>query len=151
MTGYRETDRGQDSSLEDMLIPAIPATISSLVVQGFADVHGVVKIGVGALLGVVLWWLLARRRGETFRVPKLSRRRWALVLAAMTAIAVLVLGVTVLALRRPTPSTAVVTLLAIAILNGAALTGRRLPGAAAAAVTGGLIGLCLGLALLRPL
>ena len=72
--------------------------------------------------------------------------RWAIV--TLVSVTVVALVATVVVFGRPTPITAIVSLLALAILNAAALTGRRTPGATAAALSGALIGLCVGIAIL---
>jgi hypothetical protein len=52
------------------------------------------------------------------------------------------------AFGRPTSTTALVTAAVVAVLVVTALRERVLPGAAAAAVSGGLVGLCVGIAVL---
>ena len=132
--------------MEDLLIPAIPSMISSLVLSGLSALSGVAKIGVGAGLGLVLWWLLHRRRGQSLHVPRVLRQHWLAELLTLVGISVVVLLVTVRYLGRPTLVTTVVSLAALAALSAAALTGRRPVGAAAAAVSGGVLGLCAGIA-----
>ena len=146
VTRRRSRKAQQDSSLEDLLIPAIPSMISSLVLSGLSALSGVAKIGVGAGLGLVLWWLLQRRRGQSIPVPRVLRQHWLAELLTLVGISVVVLLVTVRYLGRPTLVTTVVSLAALAALSAAALTGRRPVGAAAAAVSGGVLGLCAGIA-----
>lgn len=150
MTKTKEEEKAntKDESLSDLLIPAIPAMLSSLLLEGLADLRGLQKIGAGAVVGLILWGMLRHRSGVPVRIPKPSRQRWAVSLAALAALSVVALVVTVVAFDRPTPTTAAVTLMVLAALEAAALTGRRLPGAAVAGVTGGLVGLCLGIAVL---
>jgi hypothetical protein len=137
----------KDPSFEDLLIPGIPSLITTLVLEGSKDLSGLGKVGVGAAVGLVLWILVWHRNGGALRVPARYRKGWARAVVALAAVAVAVLAVTVIAFGRPSPTTAAVTLALLAVLGGGALTGRRPPGAAAAAITGGLVGLCLGIAL----
>jgi hypothetical protein len=143
-----EAAEPKEQSVEDLLIPLIPSLITSLVLEGFADLKGLQKIGAGASLGLVLWVLMWHHRGGRLEVSSVARRRWTLALIVMVLLAVLALILTVVAHDRPTPTTAAVTLAALGVLGAVALRGRRLAGAATAAVTGGLLGLCAGIALL---
>lgn len=137
----------KDRSFEDVLLPAIPAAITAVLLEWIKMLNGPGKIAAGAGLGFLLWWLVRRRRGERVRVPAALRRQWRYALLSLAIVSVLALGVTAAWLNRPTPTTAVLAVFALAVLNGVALSGRRLPGAAAAAVSGGLLGLCLAIAL----
>ena len=137
----------KDHSFEDILIPVIPSTITTLVLQGAEDLNGSQKIGAGASLGLVLWVLMWHRRGGRLRVSATWRRRWVVALVALNVLALVALVLTVIRFNRPTPTTATVTLIALGLLGTGAVLGSRISGAAAAAVTGGLLGLCLGIAL----
>jgi hypothetical protein len=146
--GEAEAAEPKSQSVEDLLIPLIPSLITSLVLEGFADLEGLQKIGAGVSLGLVLWVLTWHHRGGRLQVSAVGRRRWTVALLVMVLLAVLALVLTVVVYHRPTPTTATVTLVALAVLGAVALAGRRLAGAAAAAICGGLIGLCVGIALL---
>jgi hypothetical protein len=137
----------KDPSVEDLLIPGIPSLITTLVLEGTKDLSGLGKVGVGAVVGLVLWILVWHRNGGALRVPARYRRGWVAAVLTSGVVAVAVLAVTVVAFGRPTRTTAGVTVALLVVLGGGALPGRRPPGAAAAAVTGGLVGLCLGIAL----
>ena len=143
-----EAAEPKEQSFEDLLIPLIPSMITSLILNGFDDLMGWQKIGAGASLGLVLWVLTWHHRGGRLEVSSVVRRRWTLALLVLVLLALLALILTVVAYGRPTPTTAAVTLTALGVLGAVALSGRRLAGAATAAVTGGLIGLCAGIALL---
>jgi hypothetical protein len=121
--------------------------ITTLLLEGSKDLSGLGKLAVGAVVGLVLWILVWHRNGGALRVPARYRKGWVLAVLALGALAVAVLAVTVIAFGRPTRTTAAVTLALLVVLGVGALTGRRPPGAAAAAVTGALVGLCLGIAL----
>jgi hypothetical protein len=69
--------------------------ISSLVLSGLSALSGVAKIGAGAGLGLVLWWLLQRRRGQSINVPRVLRQHWLAELLTRVGISVVVLLVTV--------------------------------------------------------
>jgi hypothetical protein len=75
------------------------------------------------------------------------RRYWRWGLLALGVLAVLALLVTVLVFNRPTLWTAGLAVTTFAVAALAAYPGRRLPGALAAAISGGVVGLCLGIAL----
>jgi hypothetical protein len=142
-----EREHAKDPSFEDLLIPGLPSLITTLVLEGSRDLSGLGKVGVGAAVGLVLWVLVWHRNGGVLRVPARYRKGWTRGVLTLAAVAVAVLAVTVIAFGRPTATTAAVTLALLAVLGVGALTGRRPPGAAAAAVTGGLVGLCVGIAL----
>jgi membrane-bound acyltransferase YfiQ involved in biofilm formation len=76
------------------------------------------------------------------------RRRWRWALLGLADLAVLALAATVALLDRPTLVTAIGALAALALLLALAYQGRRSLGALAAAVSGAMIGLCLGIAVL---
>lgn len=152
-------------SLQDLLLPAVPSAMTSLLLEGLSELSGLQKIGAGALLGVGLWWVLRRRRaaasgtttpsGGVTAAPEPSgpqpgwgHREWTLALLAVVAVALVSLLVAVVAFGRPTSTTALVTAAVVAVLVVTALRERVLPGAAAAAVSGGLVGLCVGIAVL---
>ncbi len=145
-TGRR--DRGKEPSVEDLLLPAIPGLLSSLVLEAVKALTGVQRLAVGTCLGLLLWWVLLRRQRPRPRPAATRRWQWRWVVLALAGVTLLALAVTVVAFDRPTPTTATVALVALGVLNGLALTGRREPGAGAAALSGALIGLCAGIALL---
>jgi hypothetical protein len=137
----------KDHAFEDILIPVIPSLITTLVLEGSKDLSGSQKIGAGASLGLVLWVLMWHRRGGRLRVSATWRKRWVVALVTLNLLALVALVVTVIRFNRPTPTTATLTLIALGLLGTGAVLGSRISGAAAAAVTGGLLGLCLGIAL----
>jgi hypothetical protein len=69
--------------------------------------------------------------------------RWTVV--GLATVTVLLLAVTIARSGRPSPVTAAVSLLALAVLDSAALVGRRMAGVVPAALSGGVIGLCLAI------
>jgi hypothetical protein len=148
VAGSRSRGRGgagKEPSVEDLLLPAVPGLISSLLLEVLGELTGLQKLAVGTGLGLLLWWLVRRRQRPRGRP---GSRRWRWVVLALAGAALLVLAVTVVVFDRPTPSTAWVTLVALGVLSGFALTGRPGPGAGAAALSGALIGFCVGIALL---
>ena len=146
-----ETTRHKEAaSFEDLLVPAIPGLITSMVLDAVTTLNGLQKIALATCLGLLLW-LVCRRQASRSRLSVVLRRavtrqhwRWAVI--GLAGLTVLTLIVTVLAFGRPTPTTAAVSLLALAILNAGAFMGRRLPAAIAAGYSGGIIGLCIGIA-----
>jgi amino acid transporter len=145
-TGRRARER--EPSVEDLLLPAIPGLLSSLLLEAVKQLTGVQKLAVGTCLGLLVWWVLRRRQRSRRRPEPPRRRPWRWVILALAGVTLLALVVTVVVFDRPTTTTAAVALVALGVLNGLALTGRRVPGAGAGAVSGALIGLCLGIALL---
>jgi 4-hydroxybenzoate polyprenyltransferase len=91
---------------------------------------------------------MRRRRGLKSHLATVLRQQWRWAIVGLASLTVLALMLTVVTFERPTPTTVTVSLLALAILNAAALTGRRIPSVIAAALSGGIIGLCLGIAAL---
>ena len=140
--------RGREPSVEDLLLPAIPGLLSSLVLEAVKQLTGVQELAVGTCLGLLTWWVLLRRQRPRRRPGATRRWQWRWVVLALAGVTLVALAVTVVVFDRPTPETAAVALVALGVLNGLALTGRRQPGAGAAALSGALIGLCVGIALL---
>ena len=145
-TGRR--DKGKEPSVEDLLLPAIPGLLSSLVLEAVKALTGLQKLAVGTCLGLLLWWVLLRRQRPRRRPGAARRWQWRWVILALAGVTLLALVITVAVFDRPTPTTATVALVALGVLNGLALSGRRESGAGAAALSGALIGLCVGIALL---
>jgi hypothetical protein len=147
MARSRARSTRQDSSVEDLLVPAIPSMISSLVLSGLSSLSGVAKIGMGGALGLLLWLLLQRRRGRPLHVPGGLRRHWLAGLLLLVGAAVVVLLVTVVVMGLPTAATTVTSVAVLVALSASAVAGGRPQGAGAAAVSGGVLGLCLGILL----
>lgn len=150
VAGSRSRGRGRaekEPSVEDLLLPAVPGLMSSLLLEAVGELTGVGKLAVGTCLGVLLWWVVRRRQGPRRPRGPWRWRRWRWVVLALAGVTLLALVVTVVVFGRPTATTATVALVALGVLNGLALTGRRAPGAGAAALSGALIGLCAGIVL----
>lgn len=157
-----------DTSLQDLVVPMIPGVVVSLVLEGISALPGTVKIGLAALLSVGLWWFTGRRRAPAAATTAPGapvgpdgaplttdgsrrpgwRRHWHVVLLAVVVVAVAALLVTRYVFGRPTIATAFVAATALAVTATLAYGGRRTAGAVTASIAGGLLGLCLGIALL---
>ncbi|SNS14698.1 hypothetical protein SAMN06893096_102225 [Geodermatophilus pulveris] len=150
VAGSRTTRRHREEpSAEDLLLPAVPGLLSSLVLEAVKALTGLQRLTVGTCLGLLLWWLLVRRQ-RSRRGRRATRRwqwQWRWVTLALAGVTLLALVVTVAVFDRPTVRTATVALVALGVLNALALAGRRGPGAGAAALSGALVGLCAGIAL----
>ncbi len=144
----RSRDKQREPSVEDLLLPAIPGLLSSLALEAVKQFTGIQKLAVGTCLGLLLWVVLLRRGRPPRRRDPSRWRQWRWVVLALAGVTLLALVVTVVVFDRPTRTTAAVALVGLGVLNGLALTGRRGPGAGAAALSGALIGLCAGIALL---
>jgi hypothetical protein len=134
-------------SFEDVLIPDsgndhVPDT------RGGQRVQRRPKIGVATLAGATLWALTTQRSDENNRVASALRqhRRWTIL--GLACVTLLALTITVIAYGRPTPTTVTVSTLTLSVLSAAAAAGHRVPAAMAAALSGGTLGLCAGIALL---
>ncbi len=136
-------------SAQDLFLPIVPSVITSLGLEALSELSGTAKIGIAAVLSMALWWFTTGRRSAAARRgAALARSSWRRILLAIVALAVLALVITRFVFDRPTLFTAGVALVALAVTAGAAFRGRRAPAAGAVAVAGGLIGLCLGIAVL---
>lgn len=160
----------RDTAAQDLLLPVVPGVITSLALEGVSELPGTVKIAVAATLAFGLWGVNRRRSVQpaataeaTLSEPTptavapvpggtavgaYARRHWRWLLLGIAAVAVIALVVTRLVFDRPTIATAVIALAGLAVTVGLAYGGRRLPGAMAASIAGGLLGLCLGIAFL---
>jgi hypothetical protein len=137
------------ASFEDLLIPVIPGMITSLTLEAVSELNGLQKIGVATIAGIALWGLTRRRSSQQRGVATILRRHWRWAILGLACVTLLALAITVIVYGRPTPATVTVSTLTFAILGAtAAHTRHRLPGAMAGAVSGGIIGLCAGIALL---
>ncbi|MGY1709801.1 hypothetical protein ACI8AC_09860 [Geodermatophilus sp. SYSU D00758] len=143
-----QTRTREEPSAEDLLVPVVPGVISSLLLEGLGELTGVQKLAVGTGLGVLAWLVLRLRHRPRRQQEGSVWQRWRWALVTLAGVSLLALAVTVAVFGRPTPTTAIVALLALGVLYGFALAGRRASGAGAAALSGALIGLCLGIALL---
>lgn len=146
----KTTAEAPPSPLKDVVTPAVPGFISSIVLEQVKGLNGLTKISVAAAVAFVLWWLVKDRggAGRSRQVTGALRRRWRWALLGLADLAVLALAATVALLDRPTLVTAIGALAALALLLALAYQGRRSLGALAAAVSGAMIGLCLGIAVL---
>lgn len=144
-----DNDAKGAASLEDLIVPVIPSMITSIVLNAVTDLSGGAKIGAAAALAVVLWWLVRGRRGgrQQARARELVRKYWRWGLLALGTLAVLALLVTVLVFDRPSANTVGLAVSAFVVAAVIAYRDRPLPGALAAAISGGVVGLCLGIAL----
>jgi hypothetical protein len=159
MSGAQSTDQAPNpraegpskkaASFEDLLTPVLPGMITSLTLEAISTFNGLQKIGIATLTGVGLWALTRRRTGKQSRIPAALRRHWRWALLGLACVTLLALTVTVIVHGRPTPTTVTVSTLAFAILGTtAAHTHKRVPATLAGALSGGIIGLCAGIALL---
>jgi hypothetical protein len=147
--GANTITKTSGSSFEDVLIPAIPGTITSLILEAVNAFNGIQKISIATLAGLTLWILVRRRSGEKKRLTAAVRQHWRWAVVGIAGLALLALVFTVLNFGRPTPATVAVSTLTLTGLSAtAAGTGRRVPAAITAAVSGGTLGLCVGIALL---
>lgn len=153
-----------DTSAQDLLLPMVPSVITSLGLEAVSELSGTAKIGIGAALALGLWWFTSGRKrparhparaeagpGGTAgagRAPGFVRTNWRWLLVVIVLVAVIALLVTRLMFERPTLLTAAIALVALAVTTALAYRGRRAPGAATASIAGGLLGLCLGIAVL---
>jgi hypothetical protein len=135
-------------SFEDLLVPAIPAMITSLVLEAMSALNGLQKISIAALAAVTLWGITRRRSVTRNRLPSVLRQHWRWAILGIACVTQLLLIITVITFGRPTPTTVTVSTVSLIILSTVASTGRRVPGAIAVAVSGSIIGLCAGIALL---
>lgn len=152
-----------DTSLQDLVVPMVPGVVVSLVLEGISELPGTVKIALAALLSLGLWWFTGHRRRPTARPAAPAapdgtgmttdgsrrsalRRHWHVVLLGVVVVAVAALVVTRYVFGRPTPQTALLAAAVLAVTTTLAYGGRRTAGAVTAAVAGGLLGLCLGIA-----
>lgn len=152
-------------SSQDLLLPMVPSVITSLGLEAISDLSGTAKIGIGAGLALGLWWFTSGRKrpasvpagtaadpGGAARPagapPGFVRSNWKWLLVVVVLLAVIALLVTRVIFERPTLLTAAIALGALAVTTTLAYRGRRAPGAATASIAGGLLGLCLGIAVL---
>lgn len=152
-----------DTALQDLVVPMVPGVVVSLVLEGISELPGTVKIALAALLSLGLWWFTGRRHRAAARPAAPAapdggtmttdgsrrsalRRHWRVVLLVVVAVAVAALLVTRYVFGRPTIQTAILAAAVLAVTATLAYGGRRTPGAVTAAVAGGLLGLCLGIA-----
>jgi small-conductance mechanosensitive channel len=151
-------------SAQDLLLPIVPSVITSLILEAVSSLSGTAKIGVAAALSLGLWGMTRKRptarpagsstAGAATGGPASAgvggfvRKHWKGVLAAIALVAAGAVLVTRFVFGRPTIATALIAFAVLAVTVGLAYAGRRLPGAAASALAGGMLGLCLGIAFL---
>lgn len=149
---------------QDLLLPIVPSVITSLILEAVSSLSGTAKIGVAAALSLGLWGMTRKRpAAKASAAPDAGastggtasagaggfvRQHWKGVLAAITLVAVGAVLITRFVFGRPTIATALIAFAVLAVTVGLAFAGRRLPGAAASALAGGMLGLCLGIAFL---
>lgn len=158
------------SPAHDLVLPMVPSVICSLTLEGISELNGTVKIGIAAALGLGLWWFTSGRRTPAARSARgpagfppvvgtpgtggsrtaggFARANWRWLLLVVVLVAVIALLATRLVFGRPTVATAAIALVVLATTTALAYAGRRTPGAVTGAVAGGLLGLCLGIAVL---
>lgn len=151
-------------SAQDLLLPIVPSVITSLILEAVSSLSGTAKIGVAAALSLALWGM-TRKRPAARPAPGTDavagtqgpanagaggfvRKHWKGLLVAIALVAVGAVLVTRFVFGRPTVATALIAFAVLAVTVGLAYAGRRLPGAAASALAGGMLGLCLGIAFL---
>lgn len=151
-------------SAQDLLLPIVPSVITSLILEAVSSLSGTAKIGVAAALSLGLWGMTRKRpaakasaapnagaaTGETMSAGAggFVRQHWKGLLVAIALVAVGAVLVTRFVFGRPTIATALIAFAILAVTVSLAYAGRRLPGAAASALAGGMLGLCLGIAFL---
>ncbi len=136
------------ASLEDLIVPVIPSMITSIVLDAVTDLSGPAKLTVAAVLAIVLWWLVrGRRGGAPARARTLVLRYWRWGLLGLGTLAVLALVVTILVTGKPSWGNAALGVVAFAVPALIAARGGRTAGAVAAAIAGGLLGICIAIVL----
>ncbi len=151
-------------SAQDLLLPIVPSVITSLILEAVSSLSGTAKIGVAAALSLGLWGMTRKRpAAKASAAPDAGTatgearsagaggfvmQHWKGLLVAIALVAVGAVLVTRFVFGRPTIATALIAFAILAVTVGLAYAGRRLPGAAASALAGGMLGLCLGIAFL---
>ena len=134
-----------------LLVTAVPAMLTTIVLDVVGGLQtGLQKMGVATVMSVVLWWVVQGRKRHGRHITTALARHWPWGLLALASVAVLALVVTKLVFGRPTPITATVSSIGLALLVAQAYFGRHLEPVAAAtvsAISGAAIGLCITVAL----
>lgn len=149
---------------QDLLLPIVPSVITSLILEAVSSLSGTAKIGVAAGLSLALWGMTRKRPAArpaagpdavagtqgpaSAGAGGFVRQHWKGLLLGIALVAVGAVLVTRFVFDRPTIATALIAFAVLAVTVGLAYAGRRLPGAAASALAGGMLGLCLGIAFL---
>ena len=137
-------------TVESLLVTAVPALLTTIVLDFVGGFNGLQKMGVATVLSVVLWWVVQGRKRHGRDMKSALARHWRWGLLALASVAVLALVVTKVVFGRPTPITATISSIGLAVLVAQAYFGRHLESVAAAtvsAISGAAIGPCITVAL----
>ena len=138
-------------TVEGLLVTAVPAMLTTIVLDSVGGLQtGLQKMGVATVMSVVLWWVVQGRKRHGRHIKTALARHWRWGLLALASVAVLAIVVTKVVFGRPTPITATISSISLALLVAQAYFGRHLEPVAAAtvsAISGAAIGLCITVAL----
>lgn len=136
-------------TVNGLVVTSVPGMLTSLALGEVDRLEGLPKIGVGAALAVLLWWIAKGRKRHGGQLRRGLEQYWRWALLALASVAVLSLVGTNLRFGVPTPLTIIVCSIVLGVLVSLAYLGRRLGPVAAATgsgVAGASIGLCLSIA-----